>query len=92
MSKAAIFTMKLEQELRDAFVAEAQATHRPASQVVRDLMRQFIAERQEQRDHAEFLQRKVDRARASVGEGRGRPNDAVEATFAAWRDRLAEEA
>lgn len=34
MSKHAVFTMKLETELRDQFMAEAQASHRPASQIV----------------------------------------------------------
>jgi len=28
MSKEAVFTMKLEPELRDAFMAEAEASHR----------------------------------------------------------------
>ena len=31
MSKEAVFTMELEPELRDAFMAEAQASHRAAS-------------------------------------------------------------
>jgi hypothetical protein len=30
MSKEAVFTMKLESELRDNFMAEAEASHRPA--------------------------------------------------------------
>jgi len=42
MSKEAVFTMKLEPELRDQFMAEAEASHRPASQVVRELMREFV--------------------------------------------------
>ena len=42
MAKDAVFTLKLEPQLRDAFIAEAQAAHRPASQVVRDLMREFV--------------------------------------------------
>lgn len=42
MLKEAVFTMKLEPELRDAFMAEAEATHRPASQIVRELMRDFV--------------------------------------------------
>ena len=33
MSKQAVFTMKLEPELRAEFMAEAEAAHRPASQV-----------------------------------------------------------
>ncbi|HET9644085.1 MAG TPA: type II toxin-antitoxin system RelE/ParE family toxin [Burkholderiaceae bacterium] len=38
MPEEAVFTMKLEPELRDAFMAEAEASHRPASQVVRELL------------------------------------------------------
>lgn len=47
MSDKAVFTMKLEPELREAFMAAAEADHRPASQVVRELMRGYI-ERQRQ--------------------------------------------
>jgi predicted transcriptional regulator len=42
MAKEAVFTMKLEPELREQFMAEAEASHRPASQVLRELMREFI--------------------------------------------------
>ena len=41
MSKQAVFTMKLEPELRAEFMAEAEAAHRPASQILRELMREF---------------------------------------------------
>ena len=41
MSKEAVFTMKLEPELRAEFMAEAEASHRPASQILRELMREF---------------------------------------------------
>lgn len=85
MSKAAVFTMKLEPELRDEFMAAAEASHRPASQVVRELMREFV---QRQQDHDAFLHRKVAVARRSIDDDRGRSNDAVEADFAAQRERL----
>ena len=55
MSKEAVFTMKLEPELRDAFMAEAQASHRPASQVVRELMREFVDRQQKARHYETFL-------------------------------------
>lgn len=84
MPKPAIFTMKLEPELRAAFMAEAEACHRPASQVVRELMRDFV---EQQREHRAFLHRKVEAARISVHAGQGRSNDAVEADFAARRAR-----
>ena len=82
MPKAAVFTMKLEPDLRADFMAAAEASDRPASQVVRELMREFVA----RQAHSAFLQRKVDAARASVHAGRGRPHDEVEAAFATRRD------
>ena len=42
MPKEAVFTMKLEPDLRDDFIAEAEAAHRPPSRVVRELMREFV--------------------------------------------------
>lgn len=92
MSKAAVFTMKLEPDLRADFMAAAEASHRPASQVVRELMREFVQRQQERRDHGAFVQRKVDAARVSVDEGQGRPNDRVEAEFAARRAGIADRA
>ncbi|HEY9346793.1 MAG TPA: antitoxin of toxin-antitoxin stability system [Inquilinus sp.] len=92
MPKEAVFTMKLEAELRDAFMAEAEATHRPASQVMRELMRDFVQRRREEREYDEFLRRKVEIARASMRAGRGRSNEEVEAEFAALRADLLREA
>lgn len=92
MSKAAVFTMKLEPALRDEFMSAAEASHRPASQVVRELMREFVQRQQERRDHTDFLQHKVDVARTSISAGQGRPNEAVEADFAARRARITDEA
>lgn len=83
MSKASVFTMKLEPDLRAEFMAAAQASHRPASQVVRELMRELV----ERQEHAAFLQRKVDAARASVAKGQSRRHTDVEASFAARRAR-----
>lgn len=92
MPKAAIFTMKLEAELRAEFMAAAEADHRPASQVVRELMRDYVQRQQERRDHGALVRRKVDAARASVQAGRGLPDDAVEADFAARRARITDRA
>ncbi len=88
MSKQAVFTMKLEPELREQFMAEAANEDRPASQVMRELMREYIAQRQQSREYDEFLRRKVAVARASVRTGRGRSSAEVEAEFAARRRRV----
>jgi len=87
MPKQAVFTMKLEPDLRDQFLAEAEAAHRPASQVVRELMREFVQRQRQVREYDEFLQRKVDVARTSMRAGRGRSNDEVEAKFGARRTK-----
>ncbi|WP_137805972.1 antitoxin of toxin-antitoxin stability system [Pseudomonas sp. G(2018)] len=89
MSKQAVFTMKLESELREQFMAEAEAAHRPASQIVREMMRQFVQTQRESREYEAFLQRKVDIARASMCKGDGLTNEEVEAEFAARRGRAA---
>lgn len=92
MPKEAVFTMKLEPELRAEFMAEAEAAHRPASQVLRELMREFVQRQRETREYDEFLRNKVDAGRASMRAGRGRSNDEVEAAFAARRSLVASKA
>lgn len=43
MSKEVQMSIKMEPELRDQFMAVAATVHRPAAQIVRDLMRSYIA-------------------------------------------------
>ena len=88
MSKEAVFTMKLEAALRDDFMAAAQADHRPASQVLRELMRDFVQRRREARDYDEFVRQKVEIGRAEIRAGLGVPHEEVEAIFAAKRAKL----
>ena len=92
MTKEAVFTMKLEPELRDAFMNEAQANHRPASQILRELMREFVQRQRQSREHDEFLTQKVQAARLSMEQGSSISNDEVEAQFAARRTQLAGQA
>lgn len=87
MAKESVFTLKLEPELRDAFMAEAEASHRPASQVVRELMREFVQKQQESRSYDAYLAAKVAEGMAAVREGKGIPNEEVEAEFAERRRR-----
>ncbi len=91
MSKDAVFTMKLEPELHAEFMAEAEAAHRPASQVLRELMREFVRRQREVREYDEFLDRKVEAGRASMRAGAGHSNEEVEALFAARRAAVATE-
>ncbi len=86
MSKAAVFTMKIEPRCA-GFMVEVEASHRPAPQVVRALVEQ----QQDELAQAEFLQRKVEVARASVRDNRGRSNAEVEVDFAARRAGAADQ-
>jgi predicted transcriptional regulator len=80
MAKEAVFTMKLELELRDAFMADAAELDRPASQIMRELMKDYLRKREEEkRGYNEFLRRKVEKSRASIAAGRGYTNDEVNA-------------
>ncbi len=88
MPKQAMFSMKLEAELHEAFMAEAEAAHRPASQIVRDFMRDFIKRRREAQEYEDYLRQKVAAARKSVDAGVGRSHEDVEADFAARREAL----
>jgi len=45
MTDETTFTLTLDPDLRDRFVAEADATLRHADDVLRDLMREFVARR-----------------------------------------------
>jgi predicted transcriptional regulator len=88
MTKATVFTLKLEAELRDAFMAATEAEHRPASQVVRELMREYVRNQQQRQAYEAFVQDKVDIARAQIAEGRHTSNEEVEAEFTARRDAV----
>ena len=88
MPKEAVFTLKLEAELRDEFMAEAEAAHQPASQVARELFREYVRRQREAREYDNFLRQKVEAGRASMRAGKGATNEEVEAAFAVRRARM----
>ncbi|MCG2841593.1 antitoxin of toxin-antitoxin stability system [Sandaracinobacter sp. RS1-74] len=92
MAKEAVFTMKLEADLRADFMAETESLHRPASQVVRELMREFVERQRHKRAHGLFVEQKVAVARESMQAGHGHDHDEVEADFAGRRARIADQA
>lgn len=47
MAKEVQMSIKMEPELRDQFMAVAANRHRPAAQIIRDLMRLYIADSEE---------------------------------------------
>lgn len=86
MAKEAVFTVKLEPELRDAFAAEAEAADRPASQIVREFMREFVQRQREAREHDAWFRAEVQKALDDPRSGI--PHDAVMNETRAIIDRL----
>ncbi len=60
MAKDAMFTMKLEAGLRDSFMEEAATFERPASQIVREFMRDFVESRRQAREHDAWFRAEVE--------------------------------
>ena len=60
MPKESVFSMKLEADLRNQFMAEAAAMDRPASQLVREFMRDFVRRRREAREHDAWFRAEVE--------------------------------
>ncbi|MFC0139164.1 antitoxin of toxin-antitoxin stability system [Erwinia mallotivora] len=89
MPKEAVFTMKLESSLREGFIAAAKASHRPASQVLRDLMREYIQRQNDSQAYDDYVAQKVEKARQSIRSGETFSNEEVERLFAARRAKLA---
>jgi hypothetical protein len=85
MSTKAVFTMKIDAELRDTFMAETAADDRPAAQVIRELMRDYIRRRQQAREYDGYLRDKVELARKQFAEGKHVSNEEVEAEMGARR-------
>ena len=82
MANELIFTLKIKPDLLAEFMAEADFMHRPASQILRDLMREFIQTQREARNYDEFLKQKVEASRVSMHAEIGHSNEVVEFFFA----------
>ncbi len=86
--KGAVFTIKLDPEVRDAFMAAAEASQRPASQIVRELMREFVQRHQDSQPYDGYLRSKIDIARTQIASGQYVTAEQVEARFSARRAEL----
>jgi len=87
--KEAVFSLKLEPELRADFMAEAEAADRPASQVVREFMRDYVRQQRAARAHDAWFRAEVERGLVELADPNAElvPNEQVEAE---WRERRAE--
>jgi predicted transcriptional regulator len=81
----ATFTFRVDDDLKRAFVESAKAADRPAAQILRAAMRQFIAEQDAVAVAAGWLPAKLRRARADVAAGRIYDHNDMKTRFARYR-------
>jgi predicted transcriptional regulator len=92
MPKDAMFSFKLEPELHEQFMTAAAAADRPASQLVREFMRDFIKRQQEANEQDSWFRAQVVQGLAEADDPTVKriPNDEVEASWRARRAALVE--
>ena len=92
--KEAVFTLKLEPELREQFMAEAEAAHRPASQIVREFMREFIKQQRAAREHDVWFRAEVERGMREANDPNVKriPHEEVSAKWRRQRTKLVKRA
>jgi len=79
----ATFTFRVDEALKAEFASVAKAHDRTGAQLLRDFMRDYVAQQQEAQDYDAWLTAKVERASAEAG--KLVPAADVEARFAARR-------
>jgi hypothetical protein len=55
MAKEVQMSIKMERDLREAFLAAAASEHRPAAQIIRELMRDFLSRTRRHEPNAETI-------------------------------------
>jgi len=94
MPKEAMFTLKLEPELREQFMAEAEATHRPASQIVREFMRDFVKQQRAAREHDAWFRAEVEQGIREANDPNVKriPHEEISAKWRRQRTKLVKRA
>lgn len=79
--------LRIDAELKDAFMAAAKSMDRNGSQLIRDFMRQTV-----ECQHNTWFREQVNAGRQQLERGEVLPHDMVEASAAAWRDEMMKKA
>lgn len=80
-------SLRIDAELKDAFMAAAKSMDRNGSQLIRDFMRQTV-----ERQHNAWFREQVNAGRQQLEHGEVLPHDMGEASAAAWRDEMMKKA
>lgn len=81
----ATLNLRIDTELKAAFLEAAKAMDRNGSQLIRDFMRETV-----QRQHDEWFRKQVEAGMTQAERGEVISAEAVEASAAAWRKQATE--
>ncbi|KAE9728681.1 type II toxin-antitoxin system antitoxin YacA [Escherichia coli] len=76
-------SLRIDAELKDAFMAAAKSMDRNGSQLIRDFMRQPL-----ERQHNTWLRDQVEAGRQQLGRDDELPHGMVESSATAWLDEM----
>jgi predicted transcriptional regulator len=80
------FTFRVDEELKAEFAKLAKAKDRTAAQILREMMRHYVAEETPPTpEYIEWLTRKVEKSRASIVAGNFYTHEEMKARMAAQR-------
>lgn len=81
----ATFTFRVDESLKAKFTSIAKAHDRSGAQLLRDFMRSYVAQQDQEQQYDAWLSQKVEKSKASARAGRLVSDADVEAHFAARR-------
>lgn len=76
-------SLRIDAELKDAFMVAAKSMDRNGSQLIRDFMRQTV-----ERQHNTWFRDQVEAGRQQPERGDMLPHGMVESSAAPWRDEM----
>lgn len=86
MATNAVLTIRVDESLKNEFMALAKSSDRTAAQLVRDYMREMVqAKAADKQTYDDWFMQEVDLGIADLEAGRVVPHDEVEAMFAKRR-------
>jgi predicted transcriptional regulator len=85
MMSEATFTFRVDESLKSEFTKAAKHRDRSGAQLLRDFMRDFVRQQQEEGEHDSWFRREVQAGIDAANAGELVSNEDVEAEAEAWR-------
>ena len=82
------FTLRVDEDLKQAFTEAARKQDRSGAQMLRDFMRETVQRARSSEEYEQWFRKKVEEGRAELQAGMVLDNDAAEALAARRREEL----